>query len=334
MKYSILINQKRAIEWELSTSEAVVFSWIYELASWAEKLIYEDKTYYFSSRAKACEELPIVTDKPDTMYRIYKSLEKKELISMVTINKKDYVSLTEKGKLWYYDDELPTDGKKSEESRKKIRENSEKNPTDKYISNNINNYKEYIDPFDVSNETQTQMVKVNYKEIVDKYNTLLGNRLPKVLSISENRKKSIKARVNEHGVDSVYKVLENVSHSDFLLGINDKNWQCNFDWIFKPTNYIKILEGNYKNKYNDSNMSTEYDNIDLNTPWGRCIEWMKTNTPRLLSMRGVITEENYKRMKKSCDADYFINRLKAMEADAKLNKNTDFVEAFVNYGTK
>ena len=139
MKYSILINQNRALEWDLTTSEAVVFSWIYELASWADKLIFNEKTYYFSSREKACKELPIVTNKADTMYRIYKSLEKKGLISVITISKKEYISLTEKGKQWYFEGELPKDGNKSEETRKKIRENSEKNPTYKYISDNNTN---------------------------------------------------------------------------------------------------------------------------------------------------------------------------------------------------
>lgn len=140
MKYSIHINQIRSIEWGLSTSEAVVFSWIYELASWAEKLIYNENTFYFSSRIKACEELPIVTEKTDTMYRHFKSLEKKGLVSLLVINKKDYIALTEKGKQWYYENELPNDGKKSEETRKNFRENSEKNPTYKYISNKeINN---------------------------------------------------------------------------------------------------------------------------------------------------------------------------------------------------
>ena len=150
MKYFISINQKRSVEWELTTSEAVVFSWLYELASWAEKLIYNGNTYYFGSRSIACKELPMVTDKPDTMYRLYKSLEKKDLISMITLEKKDYIALTEKGKFWYYEDELPSLGKKSEEIRNEIRENSEKNPTyqynnNKYINNQEDNNKERID---------------------------------------------------------------------------------------------------------------------------------------------------------------------------------------------
>lgn len=140
MKYTLTINQNRSVEWELTVSEAIVFSWLYELPSWAEKLILEDKTYYFGSRNVACKELPIISDKADTIYRLYKSLEKKGLISMVILQKKDYIAITEKGKNWHYDNELPNNGKKSEETRNEIRENSEINPTykytrDKYTSN-------------------------------------------------------------------------------------------------------------------------------------------------------------------------------------------------------
>lgn len=136
MKYTITINQNRCLEWGLTASEAVVFSWIYELPSWADKLEYNGNTYYFGNRILACKELPIISDKVDTMYRLYKSLEKKGLISLVVLEKKDYISITDKGKTWHYENELPSFGKKSEESRKKIRENSEKNPTDQYTNNN------------------------------------------------------------------------------------------------------------------------------------------------------------------------------------------------------
>lgn len=132
MKYTLTINQNRSVEWKLTASESIVFSWIYELPSWADKMEYNGTTYYFGSRNVACKELPIITDKIDTMYRLYKSLEKKGLIYIVVLQKKDYIAITEKGKKWHYDNELPNDGKKSEETRKEIRENSERNPTNKY----------------------------------------------------------------------------------------------------------------------------------------------------------------------------------------------------------
>lgn len=142
MKYTLTINQNRSVEWELTASEAIVFSWLYELPSWAEKLILEDKTYYFGSRNVACKELPIISDKVDTMYRLYKSLEKKGLISMVILQKKDYIAITGKGKQWHYDNEIPSNGKKSEETRNEIRESSEINPTNKYTNDKDTSDKE------------------------------------------------------------------------------------------------------------------------------------------------------------------------------------------------
>lgn len=100
MKYSIYINQKKAVEWKLTSSEAIVFSWIYELASWADKMEYKEKTYYYGSKNKACEELPIITDKRDTMCRIYKNLKNKKLIDIININDIDYISITKKGNEW------------------------------------------------------------------------------------------------------------------------------------------------------------------------------------------------------------------------------------------
>lgn len=71
---------------KLTSSEAIVFSWIYELASWADKMEYKGKTYYYGSKNKACEELPIISDKRDTMYRLFKSLKGKGLVD-ITLDK-------------------------------------------------------------------------------------------------------------------------------------------------------------------------------------------------------------------------------------------------------
>lgn len=182
MKYTLTINQKRSVEWELTASEAIVFSWLYELPSWAEKVEYDGNTYYFANRNVACKELPLITDKNDTMYRLYKSLERKGLVSMITLMKRDYIALTEKGKSWYYDDELPKLGKKSEETRNEIRENSEKNPTDKYTNNKYTSdklnkkeeNKEWRDNFEVYLELVNK-AKINilndaeFRQYIEKY---------------------------------------------------------------------------------------------------------------------------------------------------------------------
>ena len=102
MRYNSTINNIKAKEWGLSIQQAYLFSWFYELPSWANKVMIENEIYYFASKTKAVEELPILTEKTDTMYRYYKQLEEKKLIIIKKIDNKDYISLTEKGKEWNF----------------------------------------------------------------------------------------------------------------------------------------------------------------------------------------------------------------------------------------
>lgn len=69
--------------------------------------------------------------------------------------------------------------------------------------------------------------------------------LPVAGSLTPGRRKSINARRREHGAGSWVTVLANLRASDFLRGNNDRGWRPNLDWIIKPENYAKILEGNY-----------------------------------------------------------------------------------------
>lgn len=100
MRFTSSIKNYPAKLWGLNLQEAYLFSFIYELPSWAEKIIIEGHVFYYGSRKKAIEEIPLLTDKPDTMYRHYKSLKEKGLIEYVPVNGKEYVRITEKGKLW------------------------------------------------------------------------------------------------------------------------------------------------------------------------------------------------------------------------------------------
>ena len=90
--------------------------------------------------------------------------------------------------------------------------------------------------------------KIDYNALMDTFNSMFDGKLPKVTSMTDKRKKAVKARAAEHGKNAIMAVFQNVLQSPFLLGHNDKNWSCDFDWIFRPTNFIKILEGNYNGK--------------------------------------------------------------------------------------
>lgn len=97
---------------------------------------------------------------------------------------------------------------------------------------------------------------VNYQEIVDMYNDTCVS-FPKVTSLSEARKKAIKARMRTYSVDDFKKLFEMAEQSKFLKGSNNRDWNATFDWLIKDSNMAKVLDGNYNNK--DEKDVTSYE---------------------------------------------------------------------------
>jgi hypothetical protein len=75
-----------------------------------------------------------------------------------------------------------------------------------------------------------------------------------VKSISNNRLTLVKARIAEHGLDVFLEAIKNINESPFLLGQNERGWVITFDWLIKPSNFAKVLEGNYKPRVTQSVM--------------------------------------------------------------------------------
>jgi hypothetical protein len=91
------------------------------------------------------------------------------------------------------------------------------------------------------------IVNINYQRIVDMYNEICIS-FPKVKSLSDARKKSIKARLRKYSEADIQQAFINAEESDFLKGGNNRNWTADFDWIMKDTNIAKVLDGNYENR--------------------------------------------------------------------------------------
>ena len=92
---------------------------------------------------------------------------------------------------------------------------------------------------------------VDLKLIVDFFNksVILANSvMPKIKGATGKRVGYIKARIREFGIEAVYEVITKATQSDFLNGRNQRGWTASFDWIFLPTNFPKVLEGNYDNR--------------------------------------------------------------------------------------
>ena len=87
---------------------------------------------------------------------------------------------------------------------------------------------------------------INYQKIVDMYNDTCVS-FPRVTSLSEARRKAIRARLKTYSVDDLQRVFEKAEASNFLKGANGRNWNATFDWLLKDSNIAKVLDGNYDN---------------------------------------------------------------------------------------
>lgn len=77
-----------------------------------------------------------------------------------------------------------------------------------------------------------------------------GAIIPRCKSCDGKRREFVRARIREHGLDAVYEMITKASQSDFLNGKSRSGWIADFTWLFRPSNFQKVLEGNYDNRTN------------------------------------------------------------------------------------
>lgn len=91
-------------------------------------------------------------------------------------------------------------------------------------------------------------------EILNLYHSKLPT-LPRVEVLTETRKKALASRWREvladHDGDRNQAIewfgwyFGRVAESKFLTGRNGKSWRAGFDWLVNPSNFAKVVEGNY-----------------------------------------------------------------------------------------
>ena len=89
--------------------------------------------------------------------------------------------------------------------------------------------------------------RIQYKQIADMYNDTCVS-FPRLTTLSEARKKAIKARFNNYTLEDFKKLFTKAEASTFLKGGNNRNWTATFDWLIKDTNMAKVLDGNYDDR--------------------------------------------------------------------------------------
>lgn len=107
------------------------------------------------------------------------------------------------------------------------------------------------------------------QQIVELYNSICKS-FPTVRTLSEARKKTIKARLKTYTLDNFTELFEKAEASSFLKGGNDRNWTATFDWLIKDANIAKVLDGNFDDRQGDSSFNTnDFFNAALNASYGR-----------------------------------------------------------------
>ena len=95
--------------------------------------------------------------------------------------------------------------------------------------------------------------KIDFAAIKEYWNTKhdqSGSVMRRLTLMSEQRKGNVRSRIREYGgdVQMVYKAIDKAMASDFMNGKNGKGWVASFDWMMCPSNFPKVLEGNYDNE--------------------------------------------------------------------------------------
>ena len=81
--------------------------------------------------------------------------------------------------------------------------------------------------------------------VLEKWNSIAVNP---IRSLNGSRETHLKERIRENGLETVLEAIDHISKSDFLQGKNSRGWTITFDWFVNPTNFQKVLEGNYDRK--------------------------------------------------------------------------------------
>ncbi|MGC1329089.1 phage replication protein [Pseudomonas sp.] len=131
MQFTVTINQVKALEWGLNAQQALLFAFVYGCPSWTKAVKTYDGIYFALSKAKIVEELPLLTDRPDTAYRLLKALDAAGLIELSSNANITLFRLTAKAAEWNQkvdgSEKYPTPPESK--VRKKIRSTSEKSPS-------------------------------------------------------------------------------------------------------------------------------------------------------------------------------------------------------------
>ena len=127
-----------------------------------------------------------------------------------------------------------------------VADNENENENENVNENDNGNDKDIIESTSYSSSVSPSQKR----KIIAAWNSLgsVGIRSIQRIDPDSKRARLLKARISEYGVEKIVEAIENIRRSDFLQGKNRKGWVITFDWFILPSNFPKVLEGNYLNR--------------------------------------------------------------------------------------
>ena len=162
----------------------------------------------------------------------------------------------------------------SRDTSREVTEQREDKEIEKEI-NNISSSEDIVGEAPPAALPEQKAERLVYNLIMDDYNKTCAD-LPKIRAISDARKRSVRALLNEienlkffpgfTPYEKLHQIFTMAQESDFLSGRNKKWDGCSFDWLMNKSNALKVLEGNYKNKGGFDGHDTRITQPGYNSP--------------------------------------------------------------------
>lgn len=217
----------------------------------ANEVNFYDGYYWTYSSTKALAELfPYASQK--TISRTLHHLKDEGLVLFGNYNKSAYdrtmwYALTEKGDSILRNEEFDLSKSQMESPERENQSAGNVQPIPD-ISTDISTDKSK-DSKTVSDDT---VRRTDVRRVLDAWNSLSSCGVRPVSKIGAGSKRyvSLTARIREYGIDAVLEAIEKIRESKFLQGKSGskRQWIITFDWFVLPSNFPKVLEGNYSDR--------------------------------------------------------------------------------------
>lgn len=71
-----------------------------------------------------------------------------------------------------------------------------------------------------------------------------GAQIPQVRNIPPGSKRAafVRARLQEYGKEALAQVVQHAAKLSFYNGGGSRGWVADFDWLFRPSNFLRVLE--------------------------------------------------------------------------------------------